>query len=120
MLVDRHRMTGIVKVGQHLGDIHKMWADHGLNCPFALALGVEPAIPFVCGMPLPSGVDEAAYLGGHFGEAIEVVRCESNSLLAPASAEVVIEGHISATEMHEEGPMGEYAGYRAWSSVWRR
>jgi UbiD family decarboxylase len=100
MLVDRNRMTGIVKVGQHLGDIHKMWADQGKDCPFALALGVEPAIPFVCGMPLSSGVDEGAFLGGYFGEPIEVVRCESNEMSAPASAEVIIEGYISRSETH--------------------
>ncbi len=111
MVVDRNRMAGIVKVGQHVGDIHKMWQDQGKPTPFALALGVEPAIPFVCGMPIPDWVNESDYLGAHFGEAIKVVRCETVDLHVPATAEIVIEGTISDTDTAPEGPMGEYAGY---------
>ena len=111
-----NRMTGIVAPGQHIGMIHKMWADKGLDMPFALALGVEPAVPFLCGMPIPAHVDEAGVLGAYFGEGIEVTRCETNDLLVPATAEIVIEGLLSKDEKAEEGPMGEYAGYN-WVGV---
>ncbi len=116
MVIDRNRMAGIVKVGQHIGDIHKMWQEQGKPTPFALALGVEPAIPFVCGMPIPDWVNESDYLGTHFGEPIEVVKCETVDLYVPATAEIVIEGTISNTDTASEGPMGEYAGYN-WIGV---
>ena len=116
MVVDKTRMAGIVAPGQHLGMIHKMWADQGRDMPFALALGVEPAIPFGCGMPIPAHVDEAELLGALVGEPIEVVRCVSNDLYVPASAEIVVEGELSRDDKAPEGSMGEYAGYN-WAGV---
>lgn len=116
MLLDGKRMTGIVSPFQHLGMIHKMWKEQGKGMPFALCLGVDPAISLVSGMPLPKFVNEADYLGGYLGEAIEVVTCETVELEVPATAEIVIEGYLSATETTMEGPMGEYAGY-VWPGV---
>ncbi len=63
MLVDRVRMAGIVAPNQHLGMVRKQWTDLGQDMPFALALGVEPFLPFVGGMPLPAYVDEADFAG---------------------------------------------------------
>lgn len=57
------------------------------------------------------GVDELAVAGGLRGAAVEVVRCETNDLLVPATAEIVIEGWVSADDLIEEGPFGEYTGY---------
>jgi 4-hydroxy-3-polyprenylbenzoate decarboxylase len=111
MLLDGKRMSGIVSPFQHLGMIHKMWKEQGKDMPFALCLGVEPAISFVSGMPLPKFVNESDYLGGYLGEAIDVVACETVKLEAPATAEIIIEGYLSATKTTVEGPMGEYAGY---------
>jgi 4-hydroxy-3-polyprenylbenzoate decarboxylase len=115
MIVDKTHMAGIVAPFQHIGMIHKMWADIGKDMPFALALGVEPFLPFAGGMPLPAHFDEADYVGGYFGEAIEVTPAETVDLMVPATAEIVVEGHLSATEKLPEGPMGEYAGY-LWNS----
>ena len=111
MLIDRNRMTGLVPPGQHIGMIHKMWVDKGEDMPFAVAMGVEPAVPYVCGMPAPENMDEADLLGAYFGEGVEAVRCETNDLLVPATAEIVLEGVVSASEKAPEGPMGEFAGY---------
>ena len=116
MVVDRTRMSGIVAPGQHVGMIHGMWKDIGRDMPFALALGVEPVIPFGCGMPIPARVDEADFLGALVGEPLDVVRCVSNDLLVPASAEIVVEGVLSKDETASEGSMGEYAGYN-WAGV---
>ena len=88
-------------------------------CRFALALGVEPAIPFGCGMPIPAHVDEADLLGALVGEPIDVVRCVFNDLYVPASAEIVVEGELSRDEKAPEGSMGEYAGYN-WGRAWSR
>ena len=81
--------------------------------PIALALGVEPGLPFVGGMPLPEGADESHFLGALFGEGIEVVPAETVDLMVPATAEIVIEGHIAFDETVMEGPMNEYPGYNA-------
>ncbi|HQS16721.1 UbiD family decarboxylase [Reyranella sp.] len=111
MLVDGQRLTGIVAREQHVGMVAQAWAAIGKPMPFALALGVEPAIPFICGMPLPAHVDEADRLGALLGRPIRTVRCRTIDLEAPASAEILIEGHLHLDEAIEEGPMGEFAGY---------
>ena len=111
MLLDQNRMTGIVAPNQHIGMVRKAWSDRGEPMPFAVALGVEPFLPFVGGMPLPDHVSKADYAGAYFGEAIEVVQCETVALQVPATAKIVIEGVLSNTETDVEGPMEEYAGY---------
>jgi UbiD family decarboxylase len=111
MLLDSKRMTGIVHPLQHLGKIHGMWKAIGKPMPFAMFQGGPPFIPFVSGMPLPANVSEADYMGGYFGEPVDVVRCETVDLEVPATSEIVIEGFLSDKETAMEGPMGEYAGY---------
>ena len=110
-LMDARRMTGLVVPTQHLGVVHAMWRQRGEDMPFAIAMGVEPAIPFAAGMPLPEGVSEADFIGAYLGEPIEVVPCETVDLEVPATSEIVIEGTLSVTETAPEGPMGEYAGF---------
>ena len=110
-LMDARRMTGLVVPTQHLGVVHAMWREIGRDMPVAVAIGVEPAIPFVGGMPLPEGVDEAGFIGGYLGEPVEVVRCETVDHEVPATAEIVIEGMLSVSDVGPEGPMGEFAGF---------
>ncbi|MFI5776853.1 UbiD family decarboxylase [Nocardia sp. NPDC051570] len=111
MLIDGQRMTGFIAGSQHNSLILEMWRERGEPMPFALVQGAEPAALYVGGMPLPPHVDENAYLGGHFGEPIETVHCKTVDLYVPASAEIVVEGHVSLDETWPEGPMGEYHGY---------
>ncbi|MBU3062471.1 UbiD family decarboxylase [Nocardia sp. NEAU-G5] len=81
--------------------------------PIAVVLGVEPGLAVVGGMPLPEGLDESRYLGAVFGEGIEVVPAETVDLLVPATAEIVIEGHVSIEETVPEGSFNKYPGYNA-------
>ncbi len=46
------------------------------------------------------------------GEPVELVKCETNDLLVPAQAEIVIEGEILPGINMYEAPFGEYTGYR--------
>jgi 4-hydroxy-3-polyprenylbenzoate decarboxylase len=115
MIVDRNRLSCLIPPPQHLGIIRAKWAERGEPMPIVLALGVEPALPFVGGLPLPANVDESCFLGGYFGEPLDMVPGETVDLPVPATAEIVIEGHISVSDedMAMEGPMNEYPGYIA-------
>ncbi len=113
MIAGRNTMVGGVAPGEHLAIIFEKWKALGREMPFALAIGTEPAIPFVGGMPLGENVSEADFIGGYLGEAIEVVPCETVPLDVPATAEIVIEGTFSIEEMKHEGPMGDYSGFLA-------
>jgi len=111
MMLDRNHLGCLIPPNQHFGIIHAKWRALGKPTPIAIAFGVEPAFPIVGGMPIPEGEDESAFLGAHFGSPTELVRAETLDLDVPATAEIVLEGHVSHTETQMEGPMDEFPGY---------
>jgi UbiD family decarboxylase len=111
MLHGKNTLVGAIIPRQHLGIIYSQWKALARPMPFALALGTEPVIPFVSGMPLDENVNEADFVGGYLGEPVDVVACETVDLQVPATAEIILEGTVSVTETSWEGPMGEYSGY---------
>jgi UbiD family decarboxylase len=113
MIAGRDRLACLIPDPQHLGVIRSKWVERGEPMPIVLALGVEPGLPFVGGMPLPEGADESHFLGALFGEPIELTTAESVDLPVPATAEIVIEGHVLPQQTVMEGPMNEYPGYNA-------
>lgn len=113
MVHDKSTLACLLPKSQQIGIIRAMWTEAGTPMPIAVALGVEPGLVVASGMPLPQGVDESHYLGGLFGEGIEVVPAETVDLMVPATAEIVVEGHILLDDDVEEGPFNEYPGYNA-------
>ncbi|MBH1931067.1 UbiD family decarboxylase [Serratia rubidaea] len=111
MLHDPRTLVGPAMAQQHIGMIHQMWREQGKNTPWAMVLGAPPAAMAVAGMPLPAWVSEPGYIGALTGRPVEVVKCQTNDLYVPASAEIVVEGEISINQTAMEGPMGEYHGY---------
>ncbi len=111
MVIDSQRMNIWTAPVQHFGMIHRMWAKRGEPMPVAVVQGPEPAATALSGMPIPRGVDEVGVLGAWFGEPLELVHCQTVDLDVPASAEIVIEGHLAVAERTQEGPFGEYHGY---------
>lgn len=79
--------------------------------PVAIAVGAEPAVQYTSVMWIPTGRSEVEYAGGLKGEPIELVPCETNDLMVPASSELVIEGHLQPNARRDEGPFGDYFGY---------
>lgn len=96
---------------QHIGMVHESWREIGRDMPFAIALGVDPALLYAASMPLPAGVSEVEFAGSLLNRPVDVVPCESVDLEVPADAEIVLEGTISNTEVGLEGPFGEFTGY---------
>lgn len=47
-------------------------------------------------------------------EPVELVKCETNELLVPANAEIILEGECLTGVRAAEGPFGEYPGYCTW------
>jgi 4-hydroxy-3-polyprenylbenzoate decarboxylase len=113
MIAGKNTLACLIPPPQQLGVIRSQWTARDEPMPIALALGVEPGLVFVGGMPLPEGIDESHYLGALSGEPLQVVPAETVDLLVPASAEIVVEGHIAVGETIMEGPMNEFPGYNA-------
>ncbi len=111
MMIDGRHMTGLFLPQQHIGMIWAEWEKIGKPMPFAVVQGGDPGVPMIGGMPIPAEVDEGTFLSTLYGEAVEVVKCETVDLEVPASAEIVIEGHVSITRDATEGPYAEFHGY---------
>ncbi len=83
----------------------------GERFPVAVALGADPATILGAVTPVPDTLSEYGFAGLLRGSNTEVVKCLSNDLEVPASAEFVLEGYIEPGEMADEGPYGDHTGY---------
>jgi 4-hydroxy-3-polyprenylbenzoate decarboxylase len=93
-------------------DFHE-WcrARSGEPFPVAVALGADPATMLAAVTPVPDTLSELAFAGLLRGARSEQVKCQTNDLLVPASAEFVMEGFIRPGETAPEGPFGDHTGY---------
>ncbi len=99
----------------------------GKAFPIAVALGADPATMLGAVTPVPDSLSEYQFAGLLRGAKTEIARCIGSELSVPATAEIVLEGHIqpdashtSGYEMALEGPFGDHTGYyneREWFPV---
>ncbi|HET6282004.1 MAG TPA: menaquinone biosynthesis decarboxylase [Polyangia bacterium] len=80
--------------------------------PVAVALGGDPILPYAATAPLPDGIDEFMFAGFLRRKSVDMVRCKTNDLEVPASADFVLEGYVDLDEpLRREGPFGDHTGY---------
>ncbi|PWG64846.1 4-hydroxy-3-polyprenylbenzoate decarboxylase [Sediminicurvatus halobius] len=79
--------------------------------PVAVALGADPATLLGAVTPVPDTLSEYAFAGLLRGRRTELVNCLGSDLQVPASAEIVLEGHIHPGDTAPEGPFGDHTGY---------
>jgi 4-hydroxy-3-polyprenylbenzoate decarboxylase len=85
------------------------WAINKKHMPVVIALGGSLALTFAATLPLPAFLDEFTLAGLLQGEPLKVFRC-ANGLIAPADAEVVIEGYLEP-ERAASGAFGNHTGF---------
>jgi 4-hydroxy-3-polyprenylbenzoate decarboxylase len=104
----------------------------GRPYPVAVALGADPATILGAVTPVPDSLSEYQFAGLLRGSRTELVKAIGSELRVPASAEIVLEGHIypedsqpggyqpaagapprpaNGYEMALEGPFGDHTGY---------
>ena len=93
-------------------------ANPGQPYPVAVALGADPATILGAVTPVPDNLSEYQFAGLLRGNRTELVKAIGSELRVPASAEIVLEGHIypdvghpSGYEHALEGPFGDHTGY---------
>ncbi|CCG19841.1 3-octaprenyl-4-hydroxybenzoate carboxy-lyase [Taylorella asinigenitalis 14/45] len=102
-------------------------ANPGQPFPISVALGADPATILAAVTPIPDSLSEYQFAGLLRGSRTELSKSIGNDLQVPASAEIVLEGHILPTshpnaceeyvldgydyEMALEGPYGDHTGY---------
>ena len=89
------------------------WQEKHAGTPFpvAVTLGADPATILAAVTPIPDSLSEYAFAGLLRGGRTELVKCKTCDLLVPASAEIVLEGHIESGDTAPEGPFGDHTGY---------
>ncbi|MBK1641537.1 3-octaprenyl-4-hydroxybenzoate decarboxylase [Chromatium okenii] len=83
----------------------------GQPFPIAVALGADPATILGAVTPIPDSLSEYAFAGLLRGSRTELANCQTSDLQVPASAEIVLEGHIYPHDLAAEGPFGDHTGY---------
>jgi len=85
------------------------------SVPISIVIGQDPYIWMVSGTRVAvrknKPIDELAVAGGMRGKAIDIVQSETNDMMIPAHAEMVIEGVVPLDQSDYEGPFGEMYGY---------
>ncbi|MBI2960800.1 MAG: UbiD family decarboxylase, partial [Betaproteobacteria bacterium] len=105
MMMHNGQETGIQMdpANQHIGQHFYKYVERNEPMPVAIVIGQEPALTFKGASPTLEPVSEFDVAGAIRGEAIEVVKCETNDLYVPANAEIVLEGTIHPKERKLEG-----------------
>jgi len=86
-------------------------ANPGQPFPVAVALGADPATILAAVTPVPDSLSEYAFAGLLRGSRTELAACLGSDLQIPATAEIVLEGHIYPDDLAPEGPFGDHTGY---------
>ncbi|NEN74759.1 UbiD family decarboxylase [Pelistega sp. NLN82] len=108
-------------------------ANPGKPFPISVALGADPATILGAVTPVPDSLSEYQFAGLLRGSRTTLIKSIGNELSVPASAEIVLEGHIlpanhpktitptipdgikgpsnTQYEMALEGPYGDHTGY---------
>ncbi len=93
-------------------------ATKGQPYPVAVALGADPATILGAVTPVPDSLSEYQFAGLLRGSRTLLVKAIGSELRVPASAEIVLEGHIYPDANHPsgyehalEGPYGDHTGY---------
>ncbi len=112
MQVYDERTTGMHWQQHRGGAQHYRIAERlGKRLPVSVALGADPALPFAATAPMPEGLDELLLAGFLRRERVELVKCVTNDLEVPASAQIVLEGYVDPGERRREGPFGDHTGF---------
>jgi 4-hydroxy-3-polyprenylbenzoate decarboxylase len=108
------RNTTLMRWLKHRGGAqhHARWKEEKREpLPAAVVLGADPGTILAAVTPVPDTLSEYQFAGLLRGEKVELVECRTVPLKVPASAEIVIEGHVSLEDYGDEGPYGDHTGY---------
>jgi len=108
--LDKNHMTVFAPPGRHLRTVIERWHEQGKEAPIAVVIGADPVTQIASQARAPYGVDEFSISGGMRGEALEMVKCVTNDIRVPATAEVILEGYVEIGRLEPDGPFGEYPG----------
>jgi len=109
LVLDENHLA-IRLVPRHLFSLWKMAKEEGRDLEVAIAIGLHPAISVAASSSVPFGVSEFGVANALLEKRLRLIRCETVDANAPADAEIVLEGVISAEKETLEGPLVDVTG----------
>ncbi len=110
MLRSQNTLRTNLTAPSDLQTAYRACVKRGERLPVSFAIGSHPLDFLAATAKIP--VDEFGLVGTLRGEAVPMVRGLTNGVLAPADAELVIEGYLHEHGYTElEGPYGEFWGF---------
>ncbi|EKV32507.1 3-polyprenyl-4-hydroxybenzoate carboxy-lyase [Caenispirillum salinarum AK4] len=79
--------------------------------PAAAVIGADPGTILAAVTPVPDTLSEYQFAGLLRCKKVDLVDCKTVPLKVPATAEIVLEGHVMLDEFGDEGPYGDHTGY---------
>lgn len=96
---------------QHEGMIFSKYLNKNERMPISIVVGADP-LTYACTLfPAPPQYDEMDNWSLIAGQPLEMVKSETNEIMVPANAEMIIEGYVEPVEREFEGPFSEVIGY---------
>ncbi|MBL8659815.1 MAG: UbiD family decarboxylase [Rhodospirillales bacterium] len=90
---------------------HRWKTERAEPLPAAAVIGADPGTILAAVTPVPDTLSEYQFAGLLRGEKVDLVDCKTVPLKVPATAEIVIEGHVALDDFADEGPYGDHTGY---------
>lgn len=110
-VVDGKTLLGVLPEDTEEGRIFKKYKELNRPMPFCIVIGPPPAVTLVSYLAVPPGESYAAIAGGLNLDPIELNKAETNDLMVPSQAEIVLEGEASPEATLDEGPYPEFWFY---------
>lgn len=104
---------------RHLWKLYLEKEEEAKPLEVAVAIGLDTAIRLAgatWGSLIPLGFDELSIAGALRQKAVEIVPCEKVQIMAPARAEIILEGEILPQVRKAEGPFAEFTG--TYGEIW--
>ena len=109
-VLDEKRL-GIRIVPRHLYRIKQLADEAGLDSiDVSISLGLHPTVLLAAASPAPFGTNEFEVANTLLGGGLTLTECEHVDALAPADAELVLEGRLRLDEEVVEGPFVDQTG----------
>ena len=110
LILDDKKMTLRI-VPRHLHRIIQMASKLGFkSLDVSISIGLHPALMVAAASPAPFGISEFEVANTLLNGELKLTKCEHVDALAPADAELVIEGSLNLEEKAIEGPFVDLTG----------
>ena len=110
LVLDDRRMA-IRIVPRHLYRLTQMARKAGRSSlDVSVSIGLHPAVMLAGALTAPFGVSEFDVANNFLGGSLKLTECEHVDALAPADAELVLEGRLRLDEQAMEGPFVDLSG----------